>query len=216
MYRGSHQTCFSFTNRRGDPTAGREIAMPSRSRPSLVRGEYLQKSAPSRTVTDTAQKYDCSFTNCIEAADGSAARLVNILAEDFSCFRDESRFEGKTVRILKRAQILVADLWACFNGEDYGAFDDIEKITIFAGRLPFSFFLFRKFRIPRQPEACPNRQSSHKSKFAFWGPCAISQRFSLSLGSVDPIWKNLLIFVPISASLRALCRVRAFDVNTLC
>jgi hypothetical protein len=27
---------------------------------------------------------------------------------------------------------LVADLWACFNGESYGAFRDIDKITMFA------------------------------------------------------------------------------------
>jgi hypothetical protein len=37
------------------------------------------------------------------------------------------------VRFLKRAQIFVADLWAAFDGESYGEFDDIDKITIFAG-----------------------------------------------------------------------------------
>lgn len=36
------------------------------------------------------------------------------------------------MRFLKRAQILVADLWACFQGEGYGAFRDIDKITMFA------------------------------------------------------------------------------------
>ncbi|OBT79027.1 hypothetical protein VF21_02396 [Pseudogymnoascus sp. 05NY08] len=84
------------------------------------------------------EKYNCSFLNCIEAADQSAAALVNILADDFKCFRDEVRFEGrKTVRILKRAQILVADLWACFDGLDYGEFYDIDKITMFADyRIP--------------------------------------------------------------------------------
>jgi hypothetical protein len=84
------------------------------------------------------KKYKCSFVNCIEAADQSAASLVNILARDFECFRDEVRFEGrKTIRILKRAQILVADLWACFDGFDYGEFYDIGKITMFADyRIP--------------------------------------------------------------------------------
>jgi len=79
------------------------------------------------------EKYQCSFTNCIETADHSAAALVNLLARDFPCFRDEVRFENrKSVRLLKRAQILVADLWACFDGEDFGDFDDIDKITMFA------------------------------------------------------------------------------------
>lgn len=73
------------------------------------------------------------------AANGSAAALVNILARDFQYFRDEHKFEGrrKPVRFLKRAQIFVADLWACFEGESYGSFRDIDKITIFADyRIP--------------------------------------------------------------------------------
>ncbi len=36
------------------------------------------------------------------------------------------------MRFLKRAQILVADLWACFDGADYGEFYDIDKVTMFA------------------------------------------------------------------------------------
>jgi hypothetical protein len=80
------------------------------------------------------QKYECDFTKCIEAAGHSAAALVNILADDFpSCFNDVVRFENrKSVRMLKRAQICVADLWAAFDGEGYGQFDDIDKITMFA------------------------------------------------------------------------------------
>lgn len=79
------------------------------------------------------QKYQCSFTNCIKAANHSAAALVNLLAREFPCFRDEVSFENrKSVRLLKRPQILVADLWACFNGSHYGEFDDIDKITMFA------------------------------------------------------------------------------------
>jgi hypothetical protein len=79
------------------------------------------------------QKYQCSFTKCIEAADHSAAALVNILAEDFPCFNDVVSFENrKNVRFLKRAQICVADLWAGFDGDGFGEFNDIDKITMFA------------------------------------------------------------------------------------
>ncbi|TWU78848.1 hypothetical protein ED733_007524 [Metarhizium rileyi] len=85
------------------------------------------------------ERYNCSFTNVISTAGGSAAELVNLLARDFSCFRDEHYFEGrnKPVRFLKRAQILVADIWACFEGRAYGKFRDIDKITMFADyRIP--------------------------------------------------------------------------------
>lgn len=73
--------------------------------------------------------------NCIRDADHSAAALVNLLADTFPCFRDETLFNGRMVRLYKRAQILVADVWACFNGESYGEFHDIDKITMFAGML---------------------------------------------------------------------------------
>jgi Potential Queuosine, Q, salvage protein family len=83
------------------------------------------------------EKHSCKFTDCVDAANQSAASLVNLLVKDFPCLRDEHRFEGKAVRIYKRAQILVADIWACFNGQSYGTFHDIDKITMFADyRIP--------------------------------------------------------------------------------
>lgn len=96
---------------------------------------YLFARLLPKIISDLLLKrYNCSFTNVISAADGSAAQLVNLLARDFSCFRDEHGFDGrsKPIRLLKRAQILVADLWACFQGESYGEFRDIDKITMFA------------------------------------------------------------------------------------
>ncbi|KAF2152352.1 hypothetical protein K461DRAFT_278585 [Myriangium duriaei CBS 260.36] len=85
------------------------------------------------------EEFDGSVVNLIQAAGGSAGKLVNLLAHHFKCFRDESEFEGKRVRFLKRAQIFVADLWAAFDGTSYGAFDDIDCITMFAD-----------YRVPQQ------------------------------------------------------------------
>ncbi|RMD44946.1 hypothetical protein DV735_g140, partial [Chaetothyriales sp. CBS 134920] len=69
----------------------------------------------------------------IRQADHSAARLVNLLVQRLpDCFDDVHSFQGRDVVLHKRAQILVADLWACFNGQSYGRFDDIGAITMFA------------------------------------------------------------------------------------
>ena len=79
------------------------------------------------------QNYECSVTKMIQSANHSAAAMVNLLADNFSCFNDCTSFENrKSVRFLKRAQIFVADLWAAFDGESWGEFDDIDKITMFA------------------------------------------------------------------------------------
>lgn len=82
-------------------------------------------------------KWSCSVANIIAAANQSAVSLVNLLVQDFPCLRDEHNFEGSTVHIYKRPQILVADIWACFNGSSYGTFHDIDGITMFADyRIP--------------------------------------------------------------------------------
>lgn len=104
----------------------------------LYKVRYVTTIGCSRSnaCTLTVQRFDCSFSNCIKKADKSAARLVNILADYFKCFRDEYRWEDEKIRFQKRAQILVADLWACFDGKGPGEFHDVDTaITAFAGRL---------------------------------------------------------------------------------
>ncbi|XP_055342786.1 queuosine salvage protein-like isoform X2 [Paramacrobiotus metropolitanus] len=76
-------------------------------------------------------KFDGTFATCIKKAAHSAKELLNIIVNDFPSYRDESIFEGRTVYFYKRAQILVADLWACFEGKDLLNFADIDHLTIF-------------------------------------------------------------------------------------
>jgi hypothetical protein len=97
--------------------------------------------------------------NLIEQSNQSAAALVNLLAEHFPSFRDECKFEGRKVRFLKRAQIFVADLWAAFEGDSYGNFHDIDKITMFAGLFiwmaPFLHLSYKStdYRVPQMLHA---------------------------------------------------------------
>lgn len=72
------------------------------------------------------------MVNLIQEANKSASELVLLLVKNFFCFQDEFMFHGRKVHIYKRAQILVADMWACFDGETYGEFNDIDSITMFA------------------------------------------------------------------------------------
>ena len=56
----------------------------------------------------------------------------------------------------KRAQILVADLWACFEGKGYGYFEDIDKITMFAGPVNANkskVEMLTCTRLPHSPDA---------------------------------------------------------------
>lgn len=73
-----------------------------------------------------------SFAQFIELADNSAQRLIEIVVKNFSSFNDTHVYKNRDVKVMKRVQILVADIWACFEGKSYGRFDDIDTVTMFA------------------------------------------------------------------------------------
>ncbi|TRM63880.1 hypothetical protein BD626DRAFT_401421 [Schizophyllum amplum] len=66
------------------------------------------------------ERFGGSFGGFIDAfqqrfsRQGTALDLVQMVIADFPSFRDEVVFEGRKVYIWKRAQILVAELWAAF------------------------------------------------------------------------------------------------------
>ena len=78
------------------------------------------------------EEFDGQFSNVIKQANQSAVTLTNLVANHFEDFRDIASYQGIETPILKRAQILAADLWGAFKGEDLGTFHDIHKLTIFA------------------------------------------------------------------------------------
>ncbi len=68
----------------------------------------------------------------VECAERDAARLAQMIAENFSSFNDIAVYDNRAVHFFKRAQILVADLWGAFAGKDWGEFDNIDELTAFA------------------------------------------------------------------------------------
>ncbi|XP_065066746.1 queuosine 5'-phosphate N-glycosylase/hydrolase-like [Rhopilema esculentum] len=79
-----------------------------------------------------SKHFDNSVGNLISTCNKSAVTLVRKIVSMFSSFRDEAFYNGKHVSFYKRAQIFVADVWACFEGEKYGHFNDITELTMFA------------------------------------------------------------------------------------
>ncbi|USW57086.1 Putative queuosine salvage protein family [Septoria linicola] len=116
--------------------------------PATASGEGIENGTAAKPAADLPfvagiiqvdLRPDHAVTRLIEEANQSAGKLVNLLAKHFDCFRDETRFDGRKVRLLKRAQIFVADLWAALNCAGYGRFDDIDHLTMFADyRVPQS------------------------------------------------------------------------------
>jgi len=78
--------------------------------------------------------FDGRFERLIEAAGGSAARLVEIVSAQ-PLFRDVATYAGFEVPLFKRAQILASDLALAFDGAGFGRLDDLDRLTIFADNL---------------------------------------------------------------------------------
>lgn len=80
------------------------------------------------------ERFGGSFVRLVERAEGSAERLAELLAE-MPYFQDVSTYDGFRVPLYKRAQIAASDLALAFNGEGWGAFRDLDQLTIFADNL---------------------------------------------------------------------------------
>jgi hypothetical protein len=78
--------------------------------------------------------FDGSFTNLVESADSSAARIVQLLKQ-MPYFNDVSFYKGSEVPFFKRAQITASDLSIAFRGRRWGTFKDLDQLTIFADNL---------------------------------------------------------------------------------
>lgn len=87
----------------------------------------------------TLDRFEGSFVALVEAADGSAVRLAEILAA-MPLFQDVSRYAAPdgtpfSVPFYKRAQLAPADLAVAFAGRGWGAFEDLGRLTLFADNL---------------------------------------------------------------------------------
>jgi len=78
------------------------------------------------------ERYDGQFARAVEHAGGSAVNLALLLAQEFSSFRDIAIYRGREIRFFKRAQICVADINGAFRGKGWGAFTNLDQLTIFA------------------------------------------------------------------------------------
>lgn len=93
------------------------------------------------------QEFDGSFENVVKKAENSATKLLDIVVNNFKCFKDEAVYKGYEVALYKRAQILVGDIWACFQNEGLGYFKDIDEITAFADyRVPQTLLWYDIFK----------------------------------------------------------------------
>ena len=77
---------------------------------------------------------DGTFLAVVEAANGSAAALVEML-DEMPFYHDVHQHPAGEVLLYKRAQITVQDLAVAFKHKGPGQFDDLHRVTMFADNL---------------------------------------------------------------------------------
>lgn len=85
-----------------------------------------------REVGRTLNELGCNFSDIVPKAENSAIELINLIFEYFPCFRDIHFYKGNQFNFFKKAQLLCAMLYGRYEGKDFGRFDDIKELTIFA------------------------------------------------------------------------------------
>lgn len=75
-------------------------------------------------------KYSGKFSNVIEQAEFDAVKLVKLLYHDFPSFVDISKYDGREIYFLKRAQICTNDIGYLRNSPK--PLTGLEKLTAFA------------------------------------------------------------------------------------
>ena len=129
------------------------IQLPQKLSDDVSKGVFFIPNIAERTrlIVELGQSlltfYNGSATQLIAKANQSADTLVYLILQSLPGFRDATVHNGRFVAFYKRAQILVADLWAALgkvenlNAGDievnsstinYCYFQDMDKITTFA------------------------------------------------------------------------------------
>lgn len=133
-----------YCNARGVPSA-RALTNLTSLEVAAIFGQDLTQPGPAelmRLFTEalqqlgsfTLERFRGSYVALVEAAGGSAERLAESLAQ-MPYFDDVSSYQGRRVPLYKRAQIVASDLALAFEGQGWGAFDDLDDLTTFADNL---------------------------------------------------------------------------------
>lgn len=91
------------------------------------------------------EKWDGDFSKLVSTAEKDAIKLLNFILETFPSFEDTETYDNQSVYFLKRAQLLVADIYQLFGKRGYGELLNVGEITACADyKLPQAL---RKFGI---------------------------------------------------------------------
>lgn len=108
--------------------------MPQNKISSLDELMSLCASHLRQTGEKLVNDYQGSALNFLNSNHGSAVTLVEKIAQ-WDSFKDISFYQGRPIPVMKRAQIVAADLHLAFHFSPERQFQDIDQLTSFADNI---------------------------------------------------------------------------------
>lgn len=91
------------------------------------------------------EKFGGGISNLLRGANHDVLTLLELIADNFSSYRDASEFMGRKVYFFKRLQYFVSEIYETFDGKGWGQFQNIGELTACADyKLPQ---VLRKFGV---------------------------------------------------------------------
>lgn len=75
------------------------------------------------------EKFEGRASNLIKKAEGDSQKLLELIVQNFPSFSDISPYKEQQVFFYKRAQLLIADIYQIFKGQDFGKLRNIDQLT---------------------------------------------------------------------------------------
>lgn len=139
-----------------------------------------------------AADFDGKWHELVRRAAGSAVQLVELLVEFFPSWDDRATFEGRTVVFFKRAQLAAGMVYQAFGGQDWGAFRDIDQLTVYSDyKLPQ---VLRRLGLLAYDAELASRVD-HKVLLPAGGPLEVEIR-AASVWAAELIRRELLPWAP--------------------
>lgn len=143
------------------------------------------------------EKFDGDFSALVRQANGSSLNLLKLIVKTFPSFKDVSRYRGKDVFFLKRAQLLVSDIFQMFKQDEFGSFNDSFSITACADyKLPqalrnFGILEYDRVLADKVDHRVPLEHNGEEEveirANTIWSVEYIRERVSLRLPGISPM-----------------------------
>lgn len=156
------------------------------------------------------EKFDGSFYNCLLKCDKSAVKLLAMIVENFASYRDYGVYDGQKISFLRKAQLLIAQIYYCFKGKnDLADFYDIDQLTMSADhRIPqvLAYFMVLEYS--------PGLKESLKTRHIFEiNDDIVIELRAISIKAIEDVVKRIEELRESSDS--DLPKICAIDVGTL-